>query len=303
MRGDDPFAAVRYDVDARTASALAAHGPEAPQRILWRSVQSEVRSYARDHLTDDPGYFVLSGLEHLSESAARCFALTTSRMLGTVITQGFTGELLREVRDRGVRLGETVTARYSDTREGGSLHTDGMHRPGPVPDVVTLFCVRPARRGGALVLVPIGDLLEHLHREHDVLLATLRLPFHFDTRSDGSPGVPRTVSRPVLDDTDQVERVHYLREYIESGHRYAGIAPLSSEQVRALDVFDGLLARRDLQTHGRLRAGEMVFIDNRRVIHGRTPFDDEHSGPGQRRLLLRTWIGASADWSAPGPSA
>jgi len=97
----------------------------------------------------------------------------------------------------GGDLDGSVTARYSDTRQGGSPHTDGVHHPGRVPDFVTLYCLRQAPRGGALVLVHIDDVLERLRHRPDVL-ETLRLPVHFDTRDDGTRGVPRTVQRPVL---------------------------------------------------------------------------------------------------------
>lgn len=187
-----------------------------------------------------------------------------------------------------MRLGEGATGRYSDSRQGGSLHTDAAHRPGRLPDIFTLFCFRQASSGGALVTVHVSDLLEIL-RAHPEELAALRLPVHFDTRDD-TPGVPLTTERPVLEFRGGRERMYYLRDYIEIGHRHPHVPPLTPEQVKALDLLDSLLDRRDLQTHGRLAPGEMIFIDNRSIVHGRTAFDDEKPVDGGR-LMLRTWIG------------
>jgi alpha-ketoglutarate-dependent taurine dioxygenase len=211
-------------------------------------------------------------------------------MLGNPLAQDVRGDPIRDVIDRGARLEATSTVRYSDTRQGGNLHTDGCHRLGHVPDVFTLYCVRQASSGGALVLVHVSDLLETLGGQPEVLDA-LRLPVHFDTRDDQTPGVPRTVRRPILDTVDGTARIHYLREYIDSAYRRLEVPPLSAQQAGALKVLDTLLDRTDLQARRRLRPGEMIVVNNRSVIHGRTAFPAE-LGPGGR-LLLRSWIAAA----------
>ncbi len=206
--------------------------------------------------------------------------MAVSKLAGELLPQDGAGALLRDVRDRGVRLGEGATGRYSDSRQGGSLHTDAAHRPGRLPDIFTLFCFRQATSGGSLVMVHVSDLLEIL-RDHPHELAALRLPVHFDTRDD-TPGVPLTTERPVFAYEGGRERMYYLRDYIEIGHRHPHVPPLTPEQVKALDLLDSLLDRRDLQMHGRLEPGEMIFIDNRSIVHGRTAFQDLSLRPPSR---------------------
>ncbi|WAZ21814.1 TauD/TfdA family dioxygenase [Streptomyces cinnabarinus] len=285
MTDEDPFAHVRFAVEPGLADSIAAADQDGVPDPRHTEFAERLRGYAADRLDRRPGCFVLTGLGGLSDAAARRFTVNASRMLGEVMPQDFSGALLREVKDRGLRL-DGASARYSDTRQGGNLHTDGFHRPGRVPDYFTLFCLRQAALGGSLVMVHVQDVLTELRARPDVL-DVLRRPFHFDTRAD-TPGAPRTVRRPVLDFADGSARVHYLREYVEAGHRQDGVAPLTPEQTGALDHLDGLLARADLHTLGRLRPGEMVFIDNRSVIHGRTPFEDGSAG----RMMFRTWIAA-----------
>lgn len=249
-------------------------------------LRAELMPYAETYLNGDTGYFVLSGLQSLTTDESRAFARSASAALGRLLPQDSGGTLVREVRYRGVGLGEGATGRYSDSRTGGSLHTDSPHRPGAVPDCFALLCVRQAPVGGDLLLVHLSDVLERLSARPEVL-ETLHRPVHFDTRDD-SPGAPRTVLRPVLDSTAARTRVHYLREYIEIGHRQPGVRPLSAEQERAFDLLDSLLDSPALWTRDRLRPGEMIFIDNRRTLHGRTEFQDAPGGEG--RLMLRTWI-------------
>ncbi|MCX5146391.1 TauD/TfdA family dioxygenase [Streptomyces sp. NBC_00320] len=288
MNSNDPFSTVRHPVDRALATAVAESGEDDVRTGRYREFGESIRQYVRRHLDARPGYFVLGGLDHLTEEQARRFTVAVSRLAGDLLPQDGAGALLRDVRDRGVRLGEGATGRYSDSRQGGSLHTDAAHRPGRLPDIFTLFCFRQASSGGALVTVHVSDLLELL-RAHPEELAALRLPVHFDTRDD-TPGVPLTTERPVLEFRGGRERMYYLRDYIEIGHRHPHVPPLTPEQVKALDLLDSLLDRRDLQTHGRLAPGEMIFIDNRSIVHGRTAFDDEKPVDGGR-LMLRTWIG------------
>ncbi|MFF4100116.1 TauD/TfdA family dioxygenase [Streptomyces sp. NPDC001903] len=295
MHSNDPFSTVRHPVDRALATAVADSGEEDVRACWYREFGETLADLVRRHLDARPGYFVLSGLDHLSEAQARRFTVAVSRLAGDLLPQDGAGALLRDVRDRGVRLGEGATGRYSDSRQGGSLHTDAAHRPGRLPDIFTLFCVRQAASGGALVTVHVSDLLEIL-RGHPEELATLRLPVHFDTRDD-TPGVPLTTERPVLEFQDGRERMYYLRDYIEIGHRHPHVPQLTPEQVKALDLLDSLLERRDLQTHGRLAPGEMIFIDNRSIVHGRTAFDEGGAADGGR-LMLRTWIGLPAQRAA-----
>ncbi|MFY1677893.1 TauD/TfdA family dioxygenase [Streptomyces sp. WMMC905] len=212
MTPHQPFDTVRFEIPKELA--------ESTPDVL----QAELRQYAERHLDGSPGYFLLAGLDHLDLDGYRSFAVAASSALGRLMPQDGAGSLLREVRDRGVALGEGSTGRYSDSRTGGNLHTDSPHRPTAVPDYFTLTCVHQAAIGGDLLLVRLADVVERL-RDHPDALETLRRPMHFDTRDD-TPGVPRTVLRPVLETKDNREHVHYLREYIEIGHRQPGV-PLS----------------------------------------------------------------------------
>jgi alpha-ketoglutarate-dependent taurine dioxygenase len=245
-----------------------------------------LRQLGERHLDGEPGYFVLTGLDGLDEQAIRAFLLTASAALGDLLPQDSDGTVLREVRYRGVKLGEGSTGRYSDSRDGGNLHTDSPHRPSVVPDYFALACVRQAAVGGGLILVRLADVLPELRRMPEVL-AQLRQPLHFDTRDD-SPGAPRTVPRPILEERNGKEHIHYLREYIELGHRHPEVPSLTPEQTDALDALDALIERPDVHHVDRLSPGEIVFVDNRWTLHGRVAFEDR-AGDGQR-LMLRTWI-------------
>lgn len=252
-----------------------------------RRMVEEFHSLLRGELGIGRGFVVVRGPKGLDLSEAKELTLAISGLLGTVMPQDFAGERIREVRDRGADIVASRSARYSDTRFGGHLHTDGMHRPGHIPDVFVLYCHRPAPVGGKSVLVHIDEILDQL-RASRAAMRELSGEFHFDTR-DPDPGRPQTVPRPVIEETDQGPSINYLREYIDSGHRSPGVPPLTAEQKKALDRMDEILANGTLHRFVRLDAGELMIINNRRIVHGRTDFMDD-PGSSAGRLLLRTWI-------------
>jgi Taurine catabolism dioxygenase TauD, TfdA family len=240
-----------------------------------------IRLHAARLMRQPPGFFILTGLGPLTEEQGRRVMTDASLALGRLLPQDNAGALIRSVRDRGLRIGEGQTGRYSDSRQGGNLHTDGPHRPGMPPDAFTLLCLSQSPIGGDLVLIHLRDLLRELAGRPHVRDELCR-PFHFDRRDPESDG-QRTVARPVLSE----DRVHYLREYIDIGHRQPGVEPLTPAQVAALDAWDALLDDPRLQTVGRLQPDELAFINNRVILHGRTEFTDD---PGNPRHMLRTWI-------------
>ena len=260
----------------RPAGPLPATPPPALREVM--------RELVDRHVDRRPGIGVLTGLDGLSEAEAGAFTELASRALGELAPQDAAGTLLREVRDRGVRLGEGRTGRYSDSRDGGNLHTDAPHAPGPAPDWFALFCVRQAPVGGGLLLVHLDDLLARLS---PAAVATLREPVHFDRREAGVR--PATVRRPILAAGPDGDTIAYLREYVELGHKHDDVPDLTDAQRNALDELDAALGDPELQVTARLAPGELAVIDNRHVCHGRTTFTDDPR-PGHGRLLLRTWI-------------
>lgn len=233
----------------------------------------------------DHGLAVVDGIPVADPDMASRYATGISSALGRMLPQDGAGALVREVKYRGVKLGEGTTGRYSDSREGGQFHTDGPHRPDTAPDWFALLCIRQARVGGGLILVPTERIIRGLDPDS---LAVLQEPFLFDQREDGVPPVPRPVLVP---QPGCPWHVNYLREYIELGHRHPLGTPLTDRQVYALDRFDQEVASAVAdpdRIEVKLAPGQLAVIDNRRLLHGRTTFGDD---PQDRdRLMLRTWI-------------
>lgn len=248
------------------------------------AARAELTYLVRDVLPD-AGLFVLTGLP-ASRSTGERASRRIAALLGEILPQNREGVLVREVRDRGTAIAEGERARYSDSRLGGHLHTDGVEAPLPAPDYFTLFCVRQASSGGCLRFVHLRDVLAALCSRPDVL-DVLRAPFHFDRRGDQEAGNGPTVAKPILFSQRGNQAIAYFRSYIERGHEHPGVPPLTAAQAAALDALDEAAYTTAPAGQDKMREGELAVFDNLSLLHGRTEFRDT---PGSSRLLLRTWI-------------
>lgn len=247
------------------------------------AARAELGKYVRTYLDDGAGVLVLAGLPADRDSGERAVSRATS-LIGAPLPQNREGTLVREVKDRGMSISQRGRTRYSDSRLGGDLHTDGAEAALPAPDVFTLFCVRQSEWGGALQCLHVRDVERALEPG---VVRTLREPFHFDRRGDQQPGEAPTTTKPVLFTQRGRPAITYLRSYIDQGHDRPDVPPLTVRQRTALDALDALIGSSSALLTGKLREGELALFDNLALLHGRTEFRDE---PDHTRLLLRTWI-------------
>ena len=82
--------------------------------------------------------------------------------------------------------------------------------------------------------------------------------------------------------------VRYLYYYIQVGHERAG-KTLNADQRKALEVVEMLLQCPDFRVEFNLQPGQMLFTNNRWILHNRTAFED-YSDPERRRHYVRLWL-------------
>jgi alpha-ketoglutarate-dependent taurine dioxygenase len=208
-----------------------------------------------------------------------------SQALGRPFEQNVQGTLLYDVRDTGqdVRYG----ARFSVTNAESTFHTDNSFGD-EVLDYVGLLCLNSARSGGLSQLASGCAVEQEMRAEHRDAWEVLRRPFHVDRRGGLRPGEQPTAFAPVLDDHAGGLLVRYLRYWIEAGHDKAG-RPLTAEQVHALDTLDRVAGEPRMRVEFLLRPGEMLFCNNRCILHNRTAFED-FDEPERRRHYVRLWL-------------
>src|SRR4029079_10613533 len=105
------------------------------------------------------------------------------------------------------------------------------------------------------------------------------------------PGEGPTALFPVFAETGRGLLIRYLRYWIEAGHEKVG-RPLAPGQLSALDALDRVAGDPRLRAEFAMRPGDMLFVNNRWILHNRTGVED-HTEPDRRRHLLRLWLAAS----------
>jgi hypothetical protein len=82
--------------------------------------------------------------------------------------------------------------------------------------------------------------------------------------------------------------LRYMRYWIEKGAERAGTS-LERGDIEAMDWLDTAFADETVYSRLHLEPGDILFVDNRDIVHNRTPYEDL---PGKRRHLVRLWLAA-----------
>lgn len=162
------------------------------------------------------------------------------------------------------------------------FHTD------PTADVIAMFVLQPSIRGGQGTLCPVASIYNDLASTRPDLLCELAKPdWPFDRPPNGQGSV---YHRPVMflgGQSAAPEMLFSRGALIRSPQKFrlADVPLLSRRQGAALDAVhfsaEGMAYRVEYQK------GDVIFINNRRVLHGREGFQDGDDG---KRHMLRLWL-------------
>jgi hypothetical protein len=203
---------------------------------------------------------------------------------GRLRSQNHHGHLLGHVKDTGVSSTDP-SVRIYQTRERQNYHTDSC-------DVVALLCLHPARSGGLSSLVSSATIFNEMRKRRPDLARVLFEPIETDRRGEVPDGQEPFFRIPVFNWHAGLLSAVYQRAYIESARRFPNVAPLTTEQIEALDLFDALANDPALHFRMELLTGDMQFVHNHSLLHDRTAFEDWPE-PARKRHLLRLWLAPS----------
>jgi len=201
--------------------------------------------------------------------------------LGVAVSQSKRGDRIGHVRNEG-DSGSDANSRPYRSNVAQMYHTD-------VPDILGLFCVRKAKSGGESLFCSALQVHNELRDTHPDYLRILYRGFTFHRRGEQRSGdLPYTPHRvPMFWCKDGKVGSRYLPRMAKAAPELTGV-PLTAIEVEALDEFNRIATRADVTLSFMLEPGEMVFVNNYTICHGRSAFQDgdEH----ERRHLLRLWL-------------
>jgi gamma-butyrobetaine dioxygenase len=154
---------------------------------------------------------------------------------------------------------------YTNTALG--LHTDNPYRD-PVPGLQILHCLKAGAGGESLFAdgFAVAETLRQTDRPAFDLIAGTEVEFRF-----ADAGTELTASRPLihLHRDGTIAAVHYNSRSIAPLKLAAGDM---ASFYQAYRQFARLLRDPRFEARIRLEPGDLVLLDNRRVLHGRTAF-------------------------------
>ena len=170
-------------------------------------------------------------------------------------------------------------------RESERLHTDAANWAIPI-ELISMVCVRPDHSGGGhsrvLDVDAVRDeVLNRLGAETLGLLETEPVPWCLSPLCGGG-----LRWQTVLTESG---RMCWRRDVINLALE-SGYARLSDKMLALLDDFERVITETTRTLDFLLAEGEMLFSDNTRTIHSRTPIANADAS---NRLMIRSWIRVS----------
>ena len=262
-----------------------------------------------DELINGRGFHRISALpvERIGFEDASWMYWGIGLHLGVPWPQNVKGHLLGDVKDQGKRP-EDPTARGNEL--GGvaqAFHSDGS-------DLVGLMCLDPGVSGGESLVSNAVGAYNRLVAADPELAAVLFDGLPYDFRGEQGDGGTPFYHVPVFSQHGGRLFVRYIRPYIEASQRHADAPRLSDAQRAAMDAYDAFIYDTANRVEMVFQAGDMQFVNNYHVLHGRKAYVDDVAA-GRVRWLKRLWLateilgpedrpdrfqaaGATSHWSA-----
>ncbi|MFH8347380.1 TauD/TfdA family dioxygenase [Streptomyces sp. NPDC018045] len=178
---------------------------------------------------------------------------------------------------------DVVDSEARPYRDPDPFHTDSPLLAHPHA-YLGLLCVRPSPAGdGHTVLVSAADIAAEIaDRSH---LRALQDPYPFALPRTPGNDEPSITAHPILTMSDGDVTVRYCPVRVAAGAELAGHT-LDAEHADALGAFERALDTQHLPTTFLLRAGELLLLDNRRLLHGRTDVGPAGVGRHLKRVKV-----------------
>ncbi len=237
-----------------------------------------------NELINGRGFVRLRGIDRdaYSQSEMEMLYWGIGTHLGLPWAQNHHGHVLGDVTDQQ-RAYDDPTARGNEL--GGvplPFHCDGS-------DLVGLLCLANGRAGGLSTVACSVTIHNRLVTDAPDLAAALYEPYPYDFRGEQAPGAQPFYLVPVFTEWDGRLFCRAIPPYILASQRHADAPRLTAVQRAALDALVELANDPANHVAMELRPGDMQFIDNYHVLHGRTAYEDDRAG-GAVRHLKRLWL-------------
>jgi len=237
-----------------------------------------------EELINGRGFVRIRGIDRSAYTQAEMEMLYwgVGMHLGLPWAQNQHGHVLGDVTDQDKAV-DDPTARGNEIGGVGlPFHCDGS-------DLVGLLCLANGIAGGLSAVANSVTIHNRLVQERPDLAAALYEEFPYDARGEHADGDKPFYLVPVFTEWDDRLFVRAIPPYIAASQRHPDAPRLTPVQKEALARLVAMADNPEHHLTMDLRPGDMQFINNYHVLHGRTPYADNRTS-GQVRHLKRLWL-------------
>ncbi len=240
-------------------------------------IQNVARSVCRA-LNAYPHFVIVSGYPPIEDSTnliklsqAICNISSKQSILQNPTKVSFTQVKINPEKS----VAEGKVTQYSRTHLPLLPHTDSSYRANP-HDLVAFQCIVSDEEGGESLMIPVEHILKNIDRETLELLRDSVYPFGDNLY-------------PIISGAIGNEQIRYYQSQIERTIE-TGASSLPSKYATALKTLNQILEKSAQSIKFALQPGQIVFMHNKKVLHGRTGF-----APNSDRLLYRVRLHLDRD--------
>jgi alpha-ketoglutarate-dependent taurine dioxygenase len=241
----------------------------------------------KERLDNGLGFVILDRLpiERWSKQETIDVYWLLGSLLEPPVAQEWKGTMIYDVRHDG--QGYTADTRAALTPEGLDMHNDSSMGEAPA-NYISLLCLETARSGGMSSLASAYAAHNHFLSQHPDLLPRLYQPFYRDRQEYQAPDADNWY--PIFAREHGGLRIRFNARVISRGYQKSGRL-LDREGARSVEAMNAFLTDPAHRHDFWLERGQVQILNNRWIVHGRTPYVD-FSEPEKRRHLVRLWLRA-----------
>ena len=153
-----------------------------------------------------------------------------------------------------------------------------------------MLCLHQAPQGGVSRLASAVTVSNVMSARHPDLAALLYQDIYRSRLGEETGGEHCYYPLPVFSWHDGKFSSHYSRTFVEAAQKNPAVPCMTDQQWQALDMLSDVADETGFEMV--LQPGDLQFLNNHVIYHGRTPFTDSPD-PTLRRRLLRVWLSAN----------
>lgn len=201
--------------------------------------------------------------------------INLSTTIGNPVPHDREGKIIWDIKSDPPQEGSQGVITYSQHNHEADLHTDSQYSENP-EDYFGLLTLRRARCGGGIsYILTVADILSELDssaegRLHQTILKETSYPFIIPTIFNKKNGQePEFNFGPILSDNEIRFRVDTIEKAIEYDPSLC-----TKEQKEAFYFLVNLVRSSSSKKEFFLEDNDLIFINNKTTLHGRSSFQD-----------------------------